>query len=111
MARIEKTIEVDVPVTTAYNQWTQFEEFPSFLESIESVAQLDDTTLEWHANIAGNDETWTAKITDQVPDERVRWESTSGAPNSGEVMPSAPLWVALSGSKVSTSIRHSWAMS
>jgi uncharacterized membrane protein len=85
VARIEKTIEVDVPVTTAYNQWTQFEEFPRFMESIESVAQLDDTTLEWHANIAGNDETWTAKITDQVPDERVRWESTSGAPNSGEV--------------------------
>jgi uncharacterized membrane protein len=85
VARIEKSIEVDVPVTTAYNQWTQFEEFPRFMEAIESVSQLDDTTLEWHAKIAGNDETWTAKITHQEPDERVRWESTSGAPNSGEV--------------------------
>jgi uncharacterized membrane protein len=85
MARIEKSIEVNVPVTTAYNQWTQFEEFPRFMDAIESVAQLDDTTLEWHANIGGNDETWTAKITEQEPDQRVSWESTSGAMNNGQV--------------------------
>ena len=78
-------IEVNVPISTAYNQWTQFEEFPRFMDGIESVKQLDDRTLEWHANIAGNDETWSADITEQEPDNRISWKSTSGARNDGVV--------------------------
>jgi len=85
MGKIQQSIDVNAPISTVYNQWTQFEEFPRFMDGIESVAQLNDTTLEWHANIAGNDETWTAKIMEQEPDQRVRWESTSGARNNGEV--------------------------
>lgn len=85
MGKIEASIEVNVPVSTAYNQWTQFEEFPRFMDGIESVKQIDDRTLEWHANIAGNDETWTAEITEQEPDQRISWRSTSGARNDGVV--------------------------
>ena len=85
MARIERSIEVDVPVRTAYNQWTQFEEFPQFMEGIKHVRQLDDRRLSWHAEIMGRDETWEAEITDQVPDERISWRSISGAQNDGMV--------------------------
>ncbi len=83
--QVEKSIEVAVPVSAAYNQWTQFEEFPRFMGGIESVKQVDDRTIEWHANIAGNDETWTAEITEQEPDQRIAWKSTSGARNNGVV--------------------------
>ena len=85
MGKVQESIEVNVPLTTAYNQWTQFEEFPKFMKGVESVTQLDNKTLEWHADIAGNDETWTAEITDQEPDTRVAWQSTSGARNNGTV--------------------------
>jgi uncharacterized membrane protein len=85
MARIERSIEVDVPVRTAYNQWTQFEEFPQFMEGIKHVRQLDDRRLSWHAEVMGRDETWEAEITDQVPDERIAWRSLSGARNDGMV--------------------------
>jgi uncharacterized membrane protein len=85
MSRVEQTIDVDVPVHTAYNQWTQFESFPQFMEGVERVVQKDDATLEWHASVAGRDKTWTAKIVEQTPDERIAWRSTSGAPNSGIV--------------------------
>ena len=85
MARIERSIEVDVPVRTAYNQWTQFEEFPQFMEGIKHVRQLDDRRLSWHAEIMGRDETWEAEITDQVPDQRISWRSISGAQNDGMV--------------------------
>jgi len=85
MGKIEGSIVVDVPVSTAYNQWTQFEEFPRFMEGIETVKQLDDNTLEWQAKIAGNDETWTAEIAEQEPDQRIAWKSTSGARNDGVV--------------------------
>ena len=85
MGKIEESIDVNVPMETAYNQWTQFEEFPRFMEGIESVKQIDDKTLEWHANIAGNDEKWTAEIDEQVPNERIAWRSTSGARNDGIV--------------------------
>ncbi len=85
MAKAEKSIEVNAPVKTVYNQWTQFEMFPHFMEGVEQVEQLDDKTLRWHAKIAGKDEVWTAKITEQVPDKRIAWASTSGAPNSGVV--------------------------
>ncbi len=85
MARIEESIEVEVPVTTAYNQWTQFEEFPSFMEGIEQVQQLDDKRLRWTAEFGGKREEWDAEITEQHPDHRVAWTSTSGKGNAGVV--------------------------
>ena len=85
MATIEKTIEVYAPIRTAYNQWTQFEEFPSFMEGVKDVTQIDDTHLHWVAEIGGVREEWDAEITDQRPDERIAWMSTSGPANSGVV--------------------------
>ena len=85
MATIEHSIEVDVPVRVAYNQWTQFEEFPRFMEGVVSVKQLDDRRLLWRAEVAGREKEWQAQITEQHPDERVAWRSTSGAPNAGVV--------------------------
>jgi uncharacterized membrane protein len=85
MAMVEQSIEVDVPVTTAYNQWTQFEDFPQFMEGVESVSQTDDTHLHWAAEIAGNREEWEAEITEQRPDERVAWRAIAGRGNSGVV--------------------------
>jgi uncharacterized membrane protein len=86
MPRFEDTIEVDVPVSTAYAQWTQFEKFPQFMEGVESVVQVDDKTLTWTADVAGQRKEWTAEITDQTPDKRIAWKSTSGADNAGAVM-------------------------
>lgn len=85
MEYIEKTIDVDVPVRTAYNQWTQFEDFPKFMEGVKEVKQLDDQHLYWRANIAGKEEEWQADIDEQDPDQVVAWHSTSGAPNAGRV--------------------------
>jgi uncharacterized membrane protein len=85
MAQVEKSIDVDVPVRTAYNQWTQFEEFPRFMEGVETVRQLDDQRLHWRASIGGKTEEWDAVITEQSPDMRVAWRSTSGAENAGAV--------------------------
>jgi uncharacterized membrane protein len=77
VATIEESIEIGVPVRTAYNQWTQFEEFPRFMEGVESVAQLDDTHLRWVAEIGGQREEWQAEITEQEPDRRIAWKATS----------------------------------
>ena len=85
MTTIEKTIEVSVPVRTAYNQWTQFEQFPRFMEGVKEVQQLDDKHLRWRAEIAGKEVEWTSEITQQVPDQRIGWRSTSGAQNAGSV--------------------------
>jgi len=85
MARIEKDITVEVPATIAYDQWTQFESFPEFMEGVKEVIQLDEKTLRWHANIAGKDEEWEAEITEQTPDRVIAWRSTTGAPNAGTV--------------------------
>lgn len=86
MERIEKTIEVDCPLRTVYNQWTQFEEFPRFMDGVKEVRQLDDTHVRWHAELWGKDKEWEAEITEQVPDERISWKSVSGdAPNAGTV--------------------------
>lgn len=85
MASVEKTIEVNVPVRTAYDQWTQFEEFPKFMEGVSKVTQLDDKRLHWHAKISGKEEQWDATIVEQVPDKRIAWRSTTGAENTGEV--------------------------
>jgi uncharacterized membrane protein len=84
-SNIMKYVDVHVPVRTAYNQWTQFEEFPRFMEGIESIKQLDDKRLLWRANIGGKIKEWEALITEQLPDERVAWTNTSGAPNAGVV--------------------------
>ena len=78
MSTIEQSIEVAVPVSTAYNQWTQFESFPEFMSGVESITQLDDKNLHWVTDIAGIEREFDAKITEQHPDERVAWESTSG---------------------------------
>src|SRR5919108_5478376 len=85
MSTIEKSIEVNVPVRTAYNQWTQFETFPQFMEGVKSVKQLDDKTLAWTAEIAGKTVSWTSEIVHQVPDQEIRWQSISGARNNGQV--------------------------
>jgi uncharacterized membrane protein len=78
-------IEVDVPVTTAYNQWTQFEEFPQFMEGVDEVRQLDDTLLHWAATVAGKHAEWDARIVEQEPDRRISWESTDGRRTRGTV--------------------------
>ncbi|MEO7863078.1 MAG: SRPBCC family protein [Nitrospirales bacterium] len=85
MSMIQKSIEVNVPVKTAYNQWTQFEEFPKFMEGIEQVTQINDTRLHWKASIAGQAEEWDAEITEQIPDQRIAWTSKGGAMNTGLV--------------------------
>lgn len=83
--RVEKSVVVNVPVSTAYNQWTQFEDFPQFMGGVESVTQLSDDTLEWVAEIGGVRRTWEARILEQVPDRTVAWAATSGATNAGMV--------------------------
>ena len=85
MASVVESIDVTVPVSTAYNQWTQFEEFPRFMEGVKSVTQIDDTHLHWVAEIAGKEKEWDAEITEQHPDERIAWNAISGAENAGVV--------------------------
>ena len=82
---ISESIEVDVPVSTAYNQWTQFEEFPRFMEGVEEVRQLDDTRLQWVANVSGKRAEWNAKILEQHPDRQVSWISEDGKATRGSV--------------------------
>jgi uncharacterized membrane protein len=77
---------VDVPVSMAYNQWTQFEEFPRFMDGIEQVRQLDDTLLHWAAAIGGKRREWDARIVEQTPDRVIAWRSTDGKENSGRVV-------------------------
>src|SRR3712207_95055 len=83
--KVEKTIQVDVPVTTAYNQWTQFEDFPQFMGGVQQVQQLDDRNLHWVAEIAGVRREWDATILEQVPDEKIAWAAVEGATNAGAV--------------------------
>ena len=83
--RVQKSILVNVPVSTAYNQWTQFEDFPQFMGGVKKVTQLSDDRLEWVAEIAGVRRQWTAKILEQVPDRTVAWAATEGATNAGAV--------------------------
>ncbi len=85
MSVIEKSIEINVPVNAAYNQWTQFEEFPKFMEGVKEVKQTDDTHLHWKADIAGKEKEWDAEITEQIPDERIAWRARDGAMNAGVV--------------------------
>jgi uncharacterized membrane protein len=85
MSTVESSVDVNVDVTTAYNQWTQFESFPQFMENVQSVTQLDDKRLHWVAEIAGKTKEWDAEIVEQLPDQRIAWTSISGEPNGGVV--------------------------
>src|SRR5680860_1197690 len=75
MGSVVESIDVKVPVSTAYNQWTQFEEFPHFMEGVKSVTQTDDMHLHWVAEVAGKEKEWDAEVTEQHPDERVAWNA------------------------------------
>jgi uncharacterized membrane protein len=83
--KVEKSIQVDVPVTTAYNQWTQFEDFPYFMGGVKDVHQHDDQRLHWVAEIGGVRREWEATILEQVPDQKIAWAATEGATNAGAV--------------------------
>jgi uncharacterized membrane protein len=85
MSSVTTSIDVDLPVSTVYNQWTQFEEFPQFMEGVEKVTQRDDTHLRWVAEIAGKTKEWEAEITEQEPDQRIAWTAREGAFNAGVV--------------------------
>ena len=85
MSTVEQSIDIDVPVSVAYDQWTQFESFPEFMDGIEEVRQIDDTHLHWRAKIGGHEVEWDAVITEQLPDERVAWKATDGKANAGVV--------------------------
>ena len=85
MSNITKSIDVNVPVRVAYNQWTQFEDFPHFMQGVESVTQTDDTHLHWKTKIAGVEREYDAEITEQHPEERVAWRSVDGKTNAGVV--------------------------
>ncbi|HVL04182.1 MAG TPA: SRPBCC family protein [Acidimicrobiales bacterium] len=92
MSTTQKSIEIDLPVSTVYNQWTQFEDFPEFMDGVERVTQLDDKRLHWVAEIAGTREEWDAEIVDQEPDRRIAWRAVTGTTNDGVVSfePSGP---------------------
>jgi len=83
--KVEKSILVNVPVSVAYNQWTQFEDFPQFMGGVKKVTQLSDDRLQWVAEIAGVKRQWEAKVLEQVPDQKVAWAATEGATNAGSV--------------------------
>jgi uncharacterized membrane protein len=85
VSKILEAIDVQVPVRTAYDQWTQFETFPSFMEGVKSVHQLDDQTVHWVAEVGGKQKEWDARITEQTPDERIAWTAVDGAHNAGVV--------------------------
>src|SRR5580765_1308434 len=85
MERIQKSVYVDLPLQAVYNQWTQFEEFPLFMEGVKHVEQLDDKRLHWDVEIAGKPKEWNARITEQIPDQRIAWESEAGENTAGVV--------------------------
>ena len=85
MAHVEKSIEVEKPVDQVYAQWTQFEDFPKFMENVEEVRQLDDKHLEWRAKVAGTERQWKAEITEQQPNRVIAWRATTGDKNAGKV--------------------------
>jgi uncharacterized membrane protein len=85
MTHISESIEVHAPLREVYDQWTQFEEFPRFMDSVERVEQRDDTHLRWTAEVAGQRVEWDAEVTEQEPDRVIAWRSVDGAPNRGRV--------------------------
>ena len=91
MPKIADSIDVQVPVQQAYNQWTQFEEFPKFMEGIRSVEQLDDTHVRWVAEIRGESRRWTTEITEQQPDEKIAWKTVEGEVKNDGVVTFEPV--------------------
>ena len=85
MARVAKEIDVRVPVHMAYDQWTQFETFPEFMDGVKCVEQIDDRHLNWEASIFGRDKKWEAEIREQIPDQLIVWNSVDGSENAGAV--------------------------
>ncbi|MDQ1655326.1 MAG: hypothetical protein QOD41_409 [Cryptosporangiaceae bacterium] len=85
MSSIERSVEVEVPVTTAYNQWTQFESFPQFMEGVEQIVQVSDTLTHWKTKVAGVEREFDAEITEQHPDERIAWQTVDGPRQAGVV--------------------------
>jgi hemerythrin superfamily protein/carbon monoxide dehydrogenase subunit G len=85
MTTVQHSVEVSVPVRAAYDQWTRFEDFPRFMGGVESVTQIDDSTVHWVAKIGGVRREWDAAILEQVPDSKVAWAALSGATNAGAV--------------------------
>ena len=85
MSSIEQSIDVDVPVSTVYNQWTQFEEFPQFMGGVDSIVQQDATHLHWTVSVGGVEHEFDAEITEQHPDERIAWQSIDGPKHAGVV--------------------------
>ena len=85
MERVERSIDVDVPVRVAYDQWTQFEEFPRFMEGVESVTQMTDEKIHWVARVAGRRKEWDAHITEQEPDTHIAWMGFGDADNMGRI--------------------------
>ncbi|HYI32874.1 MAG TPA: SRPBCC family protein [Glaciibacter sp.] len=85
MSTVNADIDVEVPISVAYNQWTQFESFPQFLSGIDEIQQLDDRRLHWKVSVAGVKREFDAEITEQVPDERIAWKSTGGEDHAGVV--------------------------
>ena len=85
MANIEQSIDVEVPISTAYNQWTQFEEFPKFMEGVDEIRQIDDRRVHWVVSFGGTQHEWDAEITEQNPDERIAWKNIDGKENAGVV--------------------------
>jgi len=85
MSTVEKSIDVDVPVHTAYNQWTQFESFPQFMEGVDRIDQTSDTMTHWLTSVGGVTREFDAEITEQHPDERIAWTSVDGPKNAGVV--------------------------
>lgn len=82
---VERSVVVDQPVSTVYNQWTQFEMFPEFMEGVEEVRQTDDSHLHWVAKVGGQRKEWDAEILEQTPDRRISWRNTDGTYNEGIV--------------------------
>ena len=103
MARVEKTVEIDRPLRMVYDQWTQFEEFPRFMEGVESVTQIGDAMVHWVAEIGGKRKEWDARITEQVPDQVIAWEGFGDADNRGRIFFEPTLE---GGTKVSVAIEY-----
>ena len=103
METVEETIDVDVPVRTAYDQWTQFESFPQFMSGVESVTQLTDTTNHWAVSIGGVKREFDTEIVEQRPDERIAWRSVDGKSHAGVVT-----FMPLDANRTRVSVRFDW---
>ena len=86
MSSVEQTIDVEAPIRAVYDQWTQFESFPRFMDGVERVVQIDDRTVKWWVTVGGQSKAWMARIVDQTPDTRVAWKSVHGTQNAGAVL-------------------------